>query len=168
MEQTTKTTHNRRERIIGTIYVSILFLITTLACCLCLFYFSESKTGPRKEFVINKMDRIREFQHTQSGQLAIVDSIYHKISKFDPTLHANYEENDIKFYLNDIRKLYNDNSYDSRYRIFNQIPNFYHMWLSDRKELWSKRQNIIHFRKNLEECEIGLQKKTDELKNRRK
>lgn len=34
-----------------------------------------------------------------------------------------------------------------------------------KKELWSKRHNIENFRKNLEDCQIGLQKKMDELKN---
>jgi hypothetical protein len=42
------------------------------------------------------------------------------------------------------------------------------MWFADKKELWSNQQNIILFRKNLEECQIGLQKKTDQLKNTKK
>ncbi|NDV65224.1 type VI secretion system transmembrane protein TssO [Bacteroides sp. 224] len=163
-----KNTRNRREKIIGFIYVSVLFITATLACCFFLFYYSEGKTGTRKEFVISKMDRIREFQALQSQQLIVVDSIYRKIKAFDPGVNASYEESDIKFYLNDIRRLYDDHNYDGRYKIFNQLPNFYNMWFADRKEYWSKQQNIIRFRRNLEECEIGLQKKNDELKNRKK
>lgn len=167
MEQI-KNTRNPRERVIGFIYVTVLFLVATLACCFCLFYYSDGKTSTRKEFVISKMDRIREFQTLQNKQVQVIDSIYRKIKTFEPGVNASYEESDIKFYLNDIRRQYDNNNYDSRYKIFYQLPSFYNMWFADRKELWSKQQNIIRFRKNLEECEIGLQKKTDELKNRKK
>lgn len=168
MDKKIKNTKNKRERTIGFVYVSILFLVATVACCICLFYYTDNKANTRKEFVIAKMDRIREFQHIQNEQILIIDSIYNRVRTFDPGINASYEENDIKFYLNDIKKLYDNNSYDGRYKIFNQTSNFYNMWFSDRKELWSKRQNIIRFKKNLEECEIGLQKKMDELKTTKK
>lgn len=168
MSQKEKVTKNRRERVIGFTYVSLLFLVGTFACCWCLFYYTDTKSETRKEFVIAKMDRIREFQNVQSEQMLIVDSIYNKIKTFDPGLNASYEENDIKFYLNDIKKLYDDNSYDGRYKIFSQVSTFYNMWFADKKELWSKQQNIIKFRKNLEDCQIGLDKKKEDLKNTKK
>lgn len=168
MEQEKKHTKNRREKTIGLLYVLTFFMLATFACCWCLSYYSDNKSSTRKEFVIAKMDRIRAFQEEQSQQIVIVDSIYNKIKEFNPGVNASYEENDIKFYLNDIKKLYEENSYDGRYRIFNQVSNFYNMWFADKKELWSKQQNIDKFKKNLEACEIGLQKKTDELKNTNK
>lgn len=163
-----KETKNRREKSIGLIYVSVLFLVTTFACCWCLHYYADNKTETRKEFVIAKMDRIQEFQMIQSKQLVIIDSIYNKILLFDPGINASYEENDIKFYLNEIKKLHTDHSYDGRYKVFNQLSTFYQMWFADRKELWSKQQNIIRFNKNLEDCRIGLEKKQVELQNARR
>ncbi|MDR1502894.1 MAG: type VI secretion system transmembrane protein TssO [Prevotella sp.] len=168
MEQRTKVTRNKREKTIGFVYVTLLFVGATFISCWCLFYYTDTKSETRKEFVIAKMDRIRAFQNVQEGQMLIVDSIYNKIKTFDPGINASYEENDIKFYLNDIKKLHDDNSYDGRYKIFAQISNYYNMWFADRKELWSRQQNIIHFRKNLEDCQIGLDKKMDELKNTKK
>lgn len=167
-EKEVKKTRNQREKVIGFVYVSVLFAAATAVCCWCLFYYTDNKTAGRKEFVIAKMDRIREFQSMQSDRMLIVDSIYNKIKTFDPGINASYEESDIKFYLNDIKRLYDDNSHDGRYKIFNQVADFYNMWFADRKELWSKQQNIIIFKKNLENCEIGLQKKTEELKNSKK
>lgn len=165
-ENQTKNTRNTRERIMGFIYVSLLFLGTTTICCMCLFYYnSNQKMMTQKEFAIAKMDRIRSFQDIQSNEMVIVDSIYKKIKAFNPSVNASYEENDIKFYLNDLKNIYEKNSYDGRYKIFAQVSNFYSMWFDDKKELWTKKQNIGTFRKNLENCEIGLQKKTDELKN---
>ncbi|MCL1942213.1 MAG: type VI secretion system transmembrane protein TssO [Candidatus Azobacteroides sp.] len=164
-----KQTRNRRECIIGSVYVTLLFVITTVVCCLCLFYYnSDEKTTARKEFTIAKMDRIRGFQDMQSDKMVVIDSIYNKIKVFDPGINAGYEENDIKFYLNDIKSIYDKNSYDDRYKIFDRISGFYRMWFDDKKELWSKQQNIVIFKKNLEDCEIGLQKKQEELKNTKK
>lgn len=164
-----KNTKNQRERIIAFVYVSILFVLTTSLCCGILFYYnSEKKTITQKEFVIAKMDRIRSFQSMQSEEMIIIDSISNKIKEFNPGINASYEENDIKFYLNDIKGIYEKNSYDGRYKIFAQVSNFYNMWFADKKELWSKKQNVITFKKNLEACELGLEKKMDELKNTKK
>lgn len=163
-----KETKNRKEKNIGLVYVTVLFLITSIACCWCLHYYADDKTETRKEFVIGKMDRIQEFQTIQSKQIVIIDSIYNKIRLFDPGINASYEENDIKFYLNDIKRLYDDHIYDGRYKVFDQLSSFYQMWFADRKELWSKQQNVIQFNKNLEDCRIGLEKKQAELQNVRR
>jgi hypothetical protein len=168
MDKKGKVTRNRREKTIGFVYVSVLFGIATFISCRCLFYYTGNKSETRKEFVIAKMGRIRAFQSIQEEQTVLVDSMYNKIKAFNPGINAGYEENDIKYYLNDIKRLYSDNSYDGRYKIFSQVSGFYSMWFADRKELWSKQQNITGFRKNLEDCRIGLEKKTDELKNSKK
>jgi len=164
-----KNTANRREQITGFVYVSLMFIFTVAICCVCMFYYrSDDKSNTRKEFAISKMDRIRSFQQIQNEEMVIIDSIYNKISQFNPGINASYEENDIKYYLNDLKRIYEKNSHDGRYKIFQQTSAFYSRWFDDRKELWSKQQNISNFRKNLEQCEIGLQKKKDELKDTKK
>lgn len=164
-----KSTQNRREKVIGFIYVSLMFIVTTVICCMCMFYYkSDDKDISRKEFAISKMKRIRSFQQKQSEEIIIIDSIYSKIAAFNPGLNASYEENDIKYYLNDLKRIYEKNSYDGRYKIFQQTSSFYSKWFDDRKELWSKQQNITNFRKKLEQCEIGLLKKKDELNSTKK
>ena len=168
MNQKNKFTKNQREQVIDFIYVSLLFLAVTFVCCSILFYYTETRGSTQKEFVIAKMDRVRQFQDIQNRQIFIVDSIYNKIGGFNPGVNASYEENDIKFYLNDIKNIYENNSHDERYKIFNQVSNFYNMWFSDKKELWSKHQNIVNFQKNLEECQIGLDRKREELNNSRR
>lgn len=161
-----KNTKNRRERNFGFIYVSLLFIITTGICCASLFYYNfNDKTIAQKKFAIAKMDRIRSFQSAQNEEIVIVDSIFNRIKDFDPSINASYEENDIKYYLNDMKNIYEKNVYDARYKIFYHIASFYTLWFDDKKELWSKKQNIAIFKKNLEDCEIGLEKKKEELKS---
>lgn len=161
-----RTTKNRREKVIAFVYVCLFFIITTTICCVLLVYYQSSgNIESQKTFAIAKMDRIRGYQAVQSRQLVVVDSLYNQIRDFNPEINASYEESDIKFYLNDIKNIYNRNAHDGRYKIFLQISNFYGMWFDDKKELWSKQKNIIAFKKNLEDCEIGLQKKLEELKS---
>ena len=168
MDQNNKFTKNQREKIIDFVYVSLLFTVVTFICCSILFYYTDTMGSTQKEFVIAKMDRVRQFQDIQNRQISIVDSIYNKIGVFNPGVNASYEENDIKYYLNDIKNIYENNSHDERYKIFNQVSNFYNMWFSDKKELWSKHQNIANFQKNLEECQIGLDRRREELNNTRR
>jgi hypothetical protein len=135
---------------------------------MCLVYYTNiSATRTQKTFAIAKMDRIYHFQSLQSSEMIIIDSIYNKIRMFDPGIQASYEESDIMYYLNDIKSLYDKNNYDSRYKIFAQVSNFYSDWFSNKKELWSKQQNIVMLSKNLENCGIGLQKKKEDLNNKK-
>lgn len=165
-ERESRTTFNTKEKAIAFTYVTIVFTVVTLLCCIAIFYYNEtSRTYQHKEYVISKMGRVRQFQVMQNKQLEIKDSIFNKIRDFKPSVNASYEENDIKFFLNEVKHIYEDKSYDERYKIFMQYSNFYNMWFADKKELWSKKENVLAFKKNLEECEIGLNKRLDEVKS---
>ena len=156
---------NRREKVIGFIYVLVLFLAITGICSYILMTRETGlQTRSRKEVTIRKMDRLRDFRQIQSAQVPVIDSLYNRITEFSPAVNASYEENDIKFLIQSLDNQYERNSWDKRYRVFKHVSSFYHMWFTDKKELWSKQENISRFRKNLEECEIGLEKKKEELK----
>ena len=141
-------TMNKREIFMGHAYVFLFFFLTTVACCLVIFMWnSDFKMFEQKEFVKIKMNRIKDFQQEQAG------------------VYAQYEEDDIHYLINNLRNTYERNSWDKRYKLFMHIADFYAMWLSDRKQLWSIGQNISLFKANLEECEIGLQKKEEDLRS---
>lgn len=165
-ESKERATKNNREKTIAFVYVCVFFVVTTVICCISLVYYQSSENiKGQKTFAISKMDRIRSYQDIQNKEMTVIDSLYNQIKGFNPEINASYEESDIKFYLNDLKSIYSKNSHDGRYKIFFQISNFYSMWFDDKKELWSKQKNINTFKKNLEDCEIGLQKKIDELKS---
>jgi hypothetical protein len=159
-----KTTTNQKEKITGFIYVILLFTVVTGACCLLLFYYnSDFLVFSQKNFAISKMERIREYQHIQSRTMPVVDSLYHKISKYRPMVNAVYEENDIEFMINELKNIYEQHSWDVRYKSFLHVSQFYSMWFTDKKDLWYTKDNIARLRQNLEECEIGLNTKKNEL-----
>lgn len=157
-------TISNRERNISFLYVLILFAVAVTICSILLFRYNSNFTVfSEKDFVIKKMERIHQFQQLQAKEYIIIDSLYNRIHSFNPGITAMYEESDIKYLLNEIKNLYEKNSWDKRYKIFSHTSDIYEMWLIDKKELWSKQENVSKFKSNLEKCEIGLQNKKEEL-----
>jgi hypothetical protein len=159
-----KTTTNQKEKVTGLIYVLLLFTAITAACCFLLFYYnSDFLVFTQKDLAISKMNRIKEYQDVQSRSISMVDSLFNKINKYQPMVNAVYEENDIEYIISELENIYEQHSRDMRYKSFLHLSQFYSMWFIDKKELWSTRINITHFKQNLEECEIGLKNKKNEL-----
>ena len=157
---------NKREVFMGHAYVFLFFIITTVICCISIFMWnSDFSMFEQKEFVKVKMNRIKDYQQEQADHQVSVDSLFRKIEKFEPGVYAQYEEDDIRYLINNLKNTYEKNNWDKRYKLFMHIADFYDWWLSDYKQLWSIQQNIITFKANLEECEIGLQKKLEDLRS---
>lgn len=159
-------TTRKHEKNIAFFYVLILFVATTTVCCILLFRYNTNFTVfSRKDFVMIKMERIRKFQHVQDEQSIALDSLKGKILSFNPGVIAMYEESEIKYLINEIKEVYEKAPMDNRYKTFLHVAVFYETWFTDKKELWSKRENISNFKRNLEECEIGLQNKKEDLRS---
>lgn len=155
---------SERERLIGFIYVLLLFLLVIGTCgTLLLKHAGGSRLFAQKIMVVKKMERQKDFRAFQAAQAATVDSLFYRIKEFNPGVNASYEENDIKFLLNDLTGRWEQRGWDKRNKVFWHLSSLYGMWFADKKELWSKQENIILFKKNLEECELGLRKKENEL-----
>lgn len=155
---------NEREKTYGFIYVLLFFIVFSCFFGWLLFFANSGfKSLSQKEFAINKMNYIKEYQNAESEYMPMVDSLNRKIEAFNPGINAIYEENDINYLINRIKHVYEQKSWDLRYKSFLHIAQFYEMWLIDKKDLWNKKQNIQLFKTNLEECEIGLTNKKNEL-----
>lgn len=147
----------RKEKIAGVSYVSIIFLVFFLSCAMMLFYRNtEIAAYGQKEFDISKISRIGEFRDMQKREVMMIDSIYGRIKTLNPEVRANYEETEINFLLNDLKSLHDSHAWDPRYKIFLQFARCCEMWLTDKKEIWSKKNNISGFTGNLEACESGI------------
>ena len=132
---------------------------------------SDFRMFEQKEFVKIKMNRIKDFQQEQAESQMPVDIPVPEDRGFTspacmPNTRRRHPLPD-KQPAEHLRK----EQLDKRYKLFMHIADFYAMWLSDKKQLWSIEQNIRLFKANLEECEIrlcGRKRKTcaRELKNK--
>ena len=161
-------TMNQREKLMGFFYVFLMFIAITTSCCLLIFYNNAHfKIFSQKDFVISRVEKIESYRKDQVNASAMVDSIYHHIDKFNPKISAIYEEDNIKNMLMDLKHVYERRNWDSRYKSFMHVSEFYYMWYADKKELWSKQENIRVFNKNLENCMLGLEGRRQSLQNDR-
>ena len=134
-------TVSERERFIGFVYVLTLFIVITGACGFILFKYAGTRhIFSNKIMVIKKMERQKEFQNIQSVQIVSADTLFSRIEQFEPGVNASYEENDIKFLINDLAKQWERNSFDKRNKMFWHLASVYEMWFADKKELWSKQK----------------------------
>jgi hypothetical protein len=148
---------NKQERIGGVFYVLLLFCIGAGLCSWSLLSYSDSiSVISRKNAVITKMERQSEFRQSQARFVIMCDSLVRQIDRYNFGINAIYEENDIKYLLNEIKQPFEKNPIDRRYKVFDVLGSVYEMWFTDRKQLWSKKENVELFRRNLEQCELGL------------
>ena len=155
---------NQKERIMGFVYVLLLFLSISSVCCLLIFLYNANfGTIKQKSFFLDKMKYISEFRNDQKKAAPTIDFLYNKISSYNPSVNAVYDEDNIKIIINDLREVYEKKPLDTRYKAFQHIADFYYMWYSDKKALWAVSSNIDQFSKYIEECELGLTKQKDDF-----
>ena len=56
-----------------------------------------------------------------------------------------------------MKKISDDNKYDARFRIFEQVASFYEMKLFDRERLAASQKNIEKFKIELDNCRAGVE-----------
>lgn len=157
---------NRRERIGGYIYVILFFILGGGGCSWLLVSQSDIRQiFSRKDIVGAKMERQQNFRREQEQAAVECDIIVEGIMRYDPGVNAVYEKNDIQFMINELKKNHDQNRLDKRYMVYLHSGDFYQMWFNDKQYLWSLQSNLTYLKQNLEECELGLEKKQDEIKN---
>ncbi|MDR0714675.1 MAG: type VI secretion system transmembrane protein TssO [Bacteroidales bacterium] len=165
----TGSTMNQKEKAMGFAYVLILFLVITSACCVMLFlYNSNYNELKQKDFIVSKVSRSSEYRDAQKKAEPTINLLYEKIAGYDPGVNAVYEEDNIKFLINELRDIYEKHPLDTRYKSFMHVANFYYMWYADKKTMWTLTTNVLQFTKDLEECELGLSNKKDDFSKLRR
>ena len=156
------------DKISAAVSVLLIFGICTSVCLCFLVRSQQINIRSYKDVITNKYDRQEDFRKKQGQTSGVCDSLYLRIKRFNPEVNASFEENDIKYLINDLRLQYENAPWDKRNKVFYHVAAFYDMWFVDKKMLWSKKTNIATFRGNLEKCEMGLTKKEDELSKKQK
>lgn len=158
---------NHRERLGGIISVLLFFILGAGIGSVLLIKGSDiGQVFSRKDHVSLKMKRRQDFRREQEQSLVICKRLEDQIAAYNPGINAAYEKNDIQFMINELNKKYEQNRTDKRYMVYLHLGEFYQMWFNDRQHLWSLNSNLAYIRRNLEECELGLGKKKEELRNK--
>lgn len=158
-----KTTLTSKERITGLLYVLLLFSVTSFVCAYILFINdSDYHFAKSKKDAIVQLERVKSFRDAQSDiddQLSKIDAL---VNKINPALNASYEKRELSYLLGEVKKVYTDNKYDDRYRIYNIVADFYEMRVFERERLFASEKNIETFQKLLDNCRAGMDKLQNE------
>jgi len=158
-----KTTLTSKEKITGLLYVILLFSVTSFICAYILFindsdyHFAKSK----KEAVV-QLERVKSFRDAQKENEDQLTKIETLVNKINPALNASYEKRELNYMLGEVRKIYTDNKYDDRYRIYNLVADFYELRVFERERLFASVKNIEKFQKLLDDCRAGMDKLQNE------
>lgn len=153
-----KSTLTSKEKVTGLIYVLSLFLLTTGICAYILFmYNSDYHFANGKKDALTKLERVGVFQMTQSDYFEKITSIDNGVNKINPEVNASYEKREVNYTIGEVRKISDDNKYDARFRIFEQVASFYEMKLFDRERLAASQKNIEKFKIELDNCRAGVE-----------
>ena len=158
----------RRDRICAWVSVLLIFGVCASLCLSFFFAGNAGKWGTHKQFVVKKSARQQQFRKDQAEYQASCDSLFLRIGRFNPGVNASFEENDIKYLINDLKNVHEQHARDKRYKVFYHMGTFCEMWFADKKILWSRKANIRNFSQKLEQCEMGLTKKEEKLTNKQK
>ncbi|MCQ2189347.1 MAG: type VI secretion system transmembrane protein TssO [Paludibacteraceae bacterium] len=153
-----KTVLTSKEKEIGMMYVVLLYVLTTSACAYILFFYNaDNQFANGKKEALAQMERVCQFQAAQSSHFDKITAIDNSVNKINPEVNASYEKREINYTIGELKKIYSDNKYDARYRIFEQAASFYELKLFDRERLTASQKNIEKFRRELDNCRGGVE-----------
>lgn len=144
-----------RERRLQFIYLlaAISFLSVVVSW---IAFRNKTYSSSESKYLSNQIKMKERVLKSQLDNIPLLDSAYHAIVVYRPEINAVFIEVDIEDRLNEIRRLSNPQSEGTRFRTFAQIADFYKMMYLDKKLVWSKQSNISLFRKQLDDCSVGM------------
>ncbi|WP_158961966.1 type VI secretion system transmembrane protein TssO [Myroides fluvii] len=114
------------------------------------------------------LEQKNRFNEQQKKVEPLVVAAFQKINTLALTSPKPIEENEIVNGINQVVNSFaNTTIFDPRKEVYNQIGDFYKMYLEDKKIIAKKQENIKLFRKQFEECSIGFKDKEQQLIQRR-
>lgn len=159
---------SRKEQIYQLFYlIGMLVLALVLLGIVCL---SSYHSPFAEETLLDAamLDQKYRFNEQQKKVEPLVAAAFQKINTLAFTSPKPIEENEIVNGINQVvHSFANTTIYDPRKEAYNQIGDFYKMYLEDKKIIAKKQENIKLFRKQFEECSIGFKDKEQQLIQRR-
>ncbi len=153
-----KATTTSKEKIIGLIYVLMLFLITTGVCTYILFEQDmNTQFVNSKRDAMDKMGRVSLFRAVQSeyfDRLTIIDD---RLNSINPNIKATQLKGDLYYNVGVLKDVQSKYRHDLRFKIFGQLARFYEMKLTDKECLFASIKNIDLFKSELDDCRSGVE-----------
>ncbi|MBD8082493.1 type VI secretion system TssO [Chryseobacterium caseinilyticum] len=148
-----------------------LILMLLLALILLGIIFLNNFRSPFSEtdmLKVQTLEQKNKFDIQQKITQPIVDSTFAKIASLSEENPDPVKESQIDYDISTIKNSFENASINDDRKVgYPVIAEFYKMFLEDKKWLAKKKENVIKYEKEYEECTIGFQKNKDQLIDRR-
>lgn len=154
---------SKEERKIQFIYLLVLWIAFSLVFSyVCFFRYPKTEIRSQ-ELVIEKINDENKILKSQLENAIHIDSLTRMLSSYDPSTSQVSLENNIEFELGELKTIIEARKTDPRYTIFRQLHEINSMQYYDKKEIWNSKNRFNSLEKNLEDCNVGVLRKGEQL-----
>ncbi|WP_292009651.1 type VI secretion system transmembrane protein TssO [Chryseobacterium sp.] len=157
-------TLSKKEKHYQFFYLLLMLLTSLLLLGIIFLKAFESPFSTSDMLAIQTLEQKSKFDQQQKIVQPLLDSTFNQISKLTDEVPQPFEENNIRYGINDIANSFeNANVNDLRKEGYPQVAQFYKMYFDDKKIISKKSENIKVFEKQFQDCSIGFKEKKDQL-----
>lgn len=157
-------TLSRKEKHYQFVYLILMLIAAMVLLSIIFLKGFESPFSSADVTSLQTLEQKSKFDNQQKVVQKLLDSTFTKITKLTDEVPQPFEENEIKYGINDIQNSFeNANVNDLRKQAYPQIAQFYKMYFDDKKRISKITENIKNFEKQFEDCSIGFKEKKQNL-----
>ncbi|MCC2590643.1 type VI secretion system TssO [Chryseobacterium sp. MFBS3-17] len=166
MEQIHITLSNKEKRHYFLYLLAMLFFAVLILSLILLAKF-RSPFSDADLVSIQVLQEKAKFEDRQAKTIYVLDSAFSKIERLPLETRNTFEANEIQYSINDIPNVFETvNTTDPRKQSYVQIARFYEMFFRDKEMASKMNENMKFYKKQAEDCAIGVKEKKQQLLNR--
>ena len=147
-----------------------LILMLILALLFLGIIFLKGFSSPFSDADLNSLQILEQktkFNQQQKVGLKLIDSAFARVNRLSVEEEQTVEKRDAEYAILDVANTYqNYQVNDNRKRAFPQIGTFFKMYMTDKGRIKSLNEDIKHFEKQYEDCQMGYRDKSQSLRDR--
>lgn len=157
-------TLSKKERHYQFVYLILMLFAALIFLGIIFLKGFESPFSDEDIISVQNLEQKVKFDQQQKATQRLLDSTFTQINRLTNEAPQPFEEDAIKTGINDIVNSFeNANVVDIRKEGYPQIAKFYKMYFYDKKVISSKTENIKSFKKQFDECSIGVKEKKSQI-----
>ena len=147
-----------------------LILMLILALLFLGIIFLKGFSSPFSDADVNSLQILEQktkFNQQQKLGFKLIDTAFARVNRLSVEEEQTVEKREAEYAIQDVANTYqNYPVHDNRKRAFPQIGTFFKMYMTDKGRIKSLNEDIKHFEKQYEDCQIGYRDKSQSLRDR--
>lgn len=147
-----------------------LILMLILALLFLGIIFLKGFSSPFSDADVNSLQILEQktkFNQQQKLGFKLIDTAFARVNRLSVEEEQTVEKREAEYAIQDVANTYQNYPVnDNRKRAFPQIGSFFKMYMTDKGRIKSLNEDIKHFEKQYEDCQMGYRDKSQSLRDR--